>query len=100
MNALTTGSPKAGKKTPKKHWRLFLEKTRTRAAHKESGGNSIKKVVEIPKILAKLSVEDEKNHPKRPHRPRTSPGQKGRKKPKKTSAVFFVDFFCRKKTFF
>jgi hypothetical protein len=45
----------------------------------------IKKVVEIPKILAKFSVEDEKNHPKRPYRPRTSPGRKGRGK---KSAVF------------
>jgi hypothetical protein len=44
----------------------------------------MKKVVEIPKILAKYSVEDAKKHPKRPCRLRTSPGRKGRKKnPKK-----------------
>jgi hypothetical protein len=45
-----------------------------------------KKGVEIPKILAKFSVEDAKNHPKRPYRLRTSPARKGRKKQKKTSA--------------
>ena len=43
----------------------------------------IKKVVEILKILTKMSVEDAKNHPKRPYRPRTSSGRKGRKKTKK-----------------
>jgi hypothetical protein len=51
-------------------------------------------VVEIPKKIAKFSVEDAKNHPKRPYRLRTSPGRKGRKK--KTSAPFFR----RKKTVF
>jgi hypothetical protein len=40
----------------------------------------MKKVVEIPKILANFSVEDAKNHEKRPYRLRTSPGRKGRKK--------------------
>jgi hypothetical protein len=56
----------------------------------------IKKVVEIPKILAKFSVEDAKIHPKRPYRPRTSPGRKGRKKnTKNISAVF-----SQKKLFF
>jgi hypothetical protein len=37
----------------------------------------IKKVVGIPKVLAKTSVEDAKYHPKRPYRLRTSPGRKG-----------------------
>jgi hypothetical protein len=50
----------------------------------------MKKVVEIPKMLAKFSVEDATFHPKRPYRLRTSPGKKGRKKThKKTSAPFF-----------
>ena len=44
----------------------------------------MKKVVEIPKILAKNPVEHAKIHPKRPYRSRTSPGRKGRKKRKKT----------------
>jgi hypothetical protein len=38
----------------------------------------INKVVEIPKKIAKTSVEDAKKHPKRPCRPRTSSGRKGR----------------------
>jgi hypothetical protein len=50
----------------------------------------IKKVVEIPKIFAKLSVEDAKNQPKRPYRPRTSPGRKGRKKQNKNIGRFFA----------
>jgi hypothetical protein len=54
----------------------------------------MKQGVEIPKILAKFSVEDAKNHPKRPCRLRTSPGRKGRKK-KKISPVF-----SQKKLFF
>jgi hypothetical protein len=53
----------------------------------------IKKVVEIPQILAKTSVEDAKNHPKRPYRPRTSPGRKGRGEKKHRP------FFRRKKRF-
>jgi hypothetical protein len=56
----------------------------------------MKKVVEIPKILAKFSVEDTKIQPKRPYRLRTSPGRKGRKKkPKNISPVF-----SQKKLFF
>jgi hypothetical protein len=55
----------------------------------------MKKVVEIPKILAKFSVEDAKFHQKRPYRPRTSPGRKGLKK-KKDIGVFF----SQKKTAF
>jgi hypothetical protein len=47
----------------------------------ESGGSS--------ENIAKFSVEDAKFHPKRPYRLRTSPGKKGRKKQKKTSAPFF-----------
>jgi hypothetical protein len=56
----------------------------------------MKKVVEIPKILAKLSVEDAKFHPKRPYRLRTSPGKKGRKKHTKNISPVF----SQKKTFF
>jgi hypothetical protein len=56
----------------------------------------MKKVVEIPKILAKLSVEDEKNQPKRPYRLRTSPGRKGRKKQNKNIGTVF----SQKKLFF
>jgi hypothetical protein len=51
----------------------------------------IKKVVEIPKALAEISVEDAKNHPKRPCRPRTSPGRKGRKKQKQNIGRFFAE---------
>jgi hypothetical protein len=54
----------------------------------------MKKVVEIPKILAKFSVEDTKNHPKRPYRLRTSPARKGRKKPKKHQHRFFAEKNC------
>ena len=56
----------------------------------------MKEVVEIPKILAKFSVEDAKFHPKRPYRLRTSPGKKGRKKHKKNISPVF----SQKKTFF
>ena len=56
----------------------------------------MKKVVEIPKILAKFSVEDAKFHPKRPYRLRTSPGKKGRKKHKKNISPVF----SQKKPFF
>jgi hypothetical protein len=53
----------------------------------------MKKVVEIPKILAKFSVEDAEIHQKRPYRSAHRPGEKGGKK--KTSAVF-----SQKKLFF
>ena len=56
----------------------------------------MKKVVEIPKILAKSSVEDAKFHPKRPYRLRTSPGKKGRKKHTKNISPVF----SQKKPFF
>jgi hypothetical protein len=58
----------------------------------------MKKVVEIPKILATISVEDAKNHQKRPYRLRTSPGQKGQKKQKKHQARFSAkkNVFLRK----
>jgi hypothetical protein len=48
----------------------------------------MKKVVGIPKILAKFSIEDAKIHAKRPYRLRTSPGRKGRKKNKTSETVF------------
>jgi hypothetical protein len=57
----------------------------------------MKKVVEIPKILTKFSVEDEKFHPKRPYRLRTSPGKNGRKKHTKKHQP---RFFAEKKRFF
>jgi hypothetical protein len=40
-------------------------------------------LAEISETLAKNFVENAKNHRKRPHRPRTSSGRKGRKKTKK-----------------
>jgi hypothetical protein len=52
-------------------------------------GTAMVKVVEIPKILAKFSVEDAKFHPKRPYRHRTSPGRKGRGK--KNIGRFFAE---------
>jgi hypothetical protein len=55
-----------------------------------------KKVVEIPEVLAKFSVEDAKFHPKRPYRLRTSPGKKGRKTHKKNISPVF----SQKKPFF
>jgi hypothetical protein len=54
----------------------------------------IKKVVEIPEILAKIPVEDTKIHPKRPYRPFTSPGRKKRKKTRN------IAVFSQGKTFF
>jgi hypothetical protein len=56
----------------------------------------MKKVVEIPKILAKFSVEDADIHQKRPYRLRTSPGRKGRKKQQKNISPVF----SQKKLFF
>jgi hypothetical protein len=56
----------------------------------------MKKVVEIPKILAKFSIEDAKFHPKRPYRLHTSPRKKGRKKHTKNISPVF----SQKKPFF
>jgi hypothetical protein len=56
----------------------------------------MKKVVKIPKILAKFSVEDAKIHPKRPYRLRISPVKKGRKKHTKNISPVF----SQKKTLF
>jgi hypothetical protein len=63
----------------------------------------MKKVVEIPKVLAKFSIEDAKKHPKRSYRLRTSPGRKGRKKTKKNIGCrFFAEktVFLRKSCVF
>jgi hypothetical protein len=53
----------------------------TFGTNEESGGN--------PENVGEIFREDAKFRPKRPYRLRTSPGRKGRKKNKKTSAPFF-----------
>jgi hypothetical protein len=62
----------------------------------------IKKVVEIPKILAKFSVEDAKIHPNALTGPAHRPGEKGEKNKKKHQRRFFAEktVFLRKSCVF
>jgi hypothetical protein len=62
----------------------------------------IKKVVEIPKTLAKFSVEDAKFTQNALTGSTHHPGEKGEKKPQKTSGRFFAEktVFLRKSCVF